>query len=161
MPDEDLNGDLHRLFAHLIERTPPLPRLNFDEDRRPRATALLRRLRTRPAWIAASGAIVAAAILLAFVLPSSSGIVSDAKLGLSVSDAAVTPNSHPGLTFKVSDLPRGFHLVDSVRETNLVTPGNSRQSATYERSSTTGSGKLTIAIQPATASGFPKVDLGP
>src|SRR5665213_2941045 len=163
MPDEELEGELRRLFAQLIERTPPLQALRIDTPRRQLRPRPLWRTGPRRSWIAGVAAIAALAVILAFILPSSSGIVSDSRLGLSISGAAVTAPPAPGVTFTVNYLPSGFHLLSTSRENDSVSPSNTGQQSTYGRGSVpdSGDGKISVAIEPVLTGRSPSVTFGP
>jgi hypothetical protein len=163
MPDEELEGELRRLFAQLIERTPPLQSLSLDAHRRRGGVFLSWRTRTRRIWVAGVTAIAAMAVILAFILPSSSGIVSDSRLGLSISGAAVTAPAVSEVTFTVSYLPDGFHILSTSRENDSESPDNSGQQSTYGRGSVldSGAGKISVAIEPVLTGTSPSVTFGP
>ena len=163
MPDEDLEVELRRLFAQLIERTPPLQTLNLDAHHRRLGSRWLWRTRSRRTWTAGVTAIAALSVVLAFILPSSSGIVSDSRLGLSISGAAETAPSTPGVTFTVSYLPSGFHLLSTTRVTDSVSPANSAQQSTYGRGTVldSGAGKIFVGVEPIPTATSPETTLGP
>jgi hypothetical protein len=147
MADDELEDELHHYFAQLIEQTPSLRPLTFAARSSRRSLAW--RTRRRGAWTTGLAAVGVLAVTLAFVLPSSPGIVRDSRLGLTVSGAAVVVPLAPNVTFAPSYVPAGFHLLATVRATDVVTPIDSIQSLSYARGGAeSGGGHLVVSIRP-------------